>query len=313
MPLLRRLVRFTLTVALGLAALGARAADTPLSPGEHQITANGLTLAYTVAGKGPVALVPAPGWGPSSQYLALGLKPMEQWFTMVYVDPRGTGRSQAPAPGDVSWAMLVSDLEAVRAHLGQERVWLVGHSMAGVMSTHYALSHPQRVGGLILIGSLAAGDAAYGADMQRRMARRKDQPWFPAALKAMRENPATQADLERGMRDMTPLYFARPERIPQVAGSLTSAPLSLAAWQGAGKRMPDVLSRLPEIKAPTLLVVGMEDFIASPAESTRLHRGIAGSKLLVIEDAGHFPWLEQPDAFFKGVRGFLPTLGYRPD
>jgi pimeloyl-ACP methyl ester carboxylesterase len=307
-----RLVRLLLALVLGFAALGARASG-PLAPGDHQVTVHGLKLAYSVAGRGPVALVPAPAWGPSVQYLVSGLQPMEQWFTMVYVDPRGTGRSEAPPPGDVSWATLVADLEALRAHLGQERVWLIGHSMAGVMATHYALAQPQRVQGLVLIGSLGAADKAYDADIQRRLARRKDQPWFPAALKALQENPSTQADFDRGMREMLPLYFARPDRIPSVATALLNTPLSLAAWQGAARRLPDVLPRLGEIKAPTLLVVGMDDFIASPTQSTRLHQGIAGSKLLVVEDAGHFPWLEQPDAFFRGIRGFLPTVGHRPD
>lgn len=96
---------------------------------------------------------------------------------------------------------LVADLEALRAHLGQDRVWRIGHSMAGVMATHDALAQPQRVQGLVLIGSLAAADKAYDADLQRRLARRKDQPSFPAALKALQENPSTQADFDRGMRE----------------------------------------------------------------------------------------------------------------
>src|SRR5574343_660797 len=97
-----------------LLALGARAADDPLSPGDHQLNVSGLTLRYAVAGRGPVALVPAPGSGPSVQYMSSGRQPLESSVTMVYVDPRGTGRSDARRPGDVSWATLVAELEAVR-------------------------------------------------------------------------------------------------------------------------------------------------------------------------------------------------------
>jgi proline iminopeptidase len=87
----------------------------------------------------------------------------------------------------------------------------------------------------------------------------------------------------------------------------------VVALQGQARRFPfNFLSRLPEIKAPTLIVVGTDDFICSPRQAERLHLGIARSKLLVIEKAGHFPWLEQPESFYDGLRQFLPTLGYRP-
>jgi pimeloyl-ACP methyl ester carboxylesterase len=72
----------------------------------------------------------------------------------------------------------------------------------------------------------------------------------------------------------------------------------------------DFISHLGNIQAPTLIVVGVSDVVCSLTQAERLHGGIANSKLLVIEKAGHFPWLEAPQAFFAGVRTFLPILGY---
>jgi pimeloyl-ACP methyl ester carboxylesterase len=58
------------------------------------------------------------------------------------------------------------------------------------------------------------------------------------------------------------------------------------------------------------VVVGTNDYVCSLKEAQRLHLGLPNSKLLVIEKAGHFPWIEQPDEFFFWVRRFLPTMGY---
>jgi proline iminopeptidase len=55
-------------------------------------------------------------------------------------------------------------------------------------------------------------------------------------------------------------------------------------------------------------VVGRHDFICSPLQARRLHRGIAGSTLIVIEQAGHLPWLEQPEAFYLKLKQALPAL-----
>ncbi|MFL9454216.1 alpha/beta fold hydrolase [Tolypothrix bouteillei VB521301_2] len=59
---------------------------------------------------------------------------------------------------------------------------------------------------------------------------------------------------------------------------------------------------------PTLIVVGSHDFICSPLHAHRLHMGIANSKLILIEKAGHFPWLEQSEWFFNKVKEGLVAV-----
>ena len=89
-----------------------------LQPGEFKTTLNGLDLWYRVSGRGPACLCPSPAWGPSSDYLFRSLEPLDELFTMVYLDTRGTGRSQRPeAPEAYDWAHLTADVEALRRHL----------------------------------------------------------------------------------------------------------------------------------------------------------------------------------------------------
>jgi proline iminopeptidase len=89
---------------------------------------------------------------------------------------------------------------------------------------------------------------------------------------------------------------------------------SLTAGQGVEASNPATMELLPlhRIAVPTLVVVGSHDVYASPRQAERIHFGIAGSKLIVIEKAGHFPWLEQPDRFFAAMDKGLASVGVHP-
>jgi proline iminopeptidase len=116
-----------------------------LTNGEFTTKLNGLNLWYKVSGSGPVALFPAPGWGASGDLYIRSLKPLEKFFTVVYLNTRGSGRSQRPATlKEYRFADFTADLDALRQHLQQERVWLIGHSLGGVQILQYAVAHPNR-------------------------------------------------------------------------------------------------------------------------------------------------------------------------
>jgi proline iminopeptidase len=113
---------------------------------EFTIELNGLKLWCKVSGTGPVCLMPSPDWGPSSDYCFRTLKPMEKLFTVVYLNSRGRGRSQEPKSAmDHSWDDRIADLDALRIHLKQHKVWLIGHSEGGMHILQYACRHPNRV------------------------------------------------------------------------------------------------------------------------------------------------------------------------
>lgn len=90
-------------------------------------------------------------------------------------------------------------------------------------------------------------------------------------------------------------------------GAFDATTTALQPYQGVAHSQLaayDFVSRLCEIAAPALIVVGTSDGVSSLSQSQRLQLGLAHSKLLVIEKAGHSPWLEQPEALFSGFRRF---------
>lgn len=291
-----------------------RASPVP-AVGEFTAELNGLKLWFRVAGRGPVALMPTPAWGPSSDLYFRTLKPLEDLFTIVYLDSRGTGRSaRASAPTEYTWDKLNADLEALREHLGQEKVWLMGHSMGGAQVLHYAVAHPDRVSGLVLLDASAAVTDSEFADISARMDRRSKEPWFADAVKGLQAEPQDDEQFGRALATALPLYWSDPSRIAQHAEHFAATSMSADAAKGeiASKRVPfDLRPRLGAVTAPALVVVGDDDFVCSPFLAQQIHLGLSNSKLLLIEHSGHFPWLEQSEVFFREVPRFLAALGLR--
>jgi len=288
-------------------------ANSPLAQGESTAELNGLKLWFKVSGVGPVCLMPNPAWGPSSDLYFRTLKPLEKIFTIVYLDSRGTGRSQkAESTKEYTWDHLATDVDALRAHLKQEKVWLMGHSEGGIQVLHYACRYPERTNGLILLDTMGATDPLGNMDFVVRVQRRQDQPWFPAALKALQQKTFdSDEDMKAAIKTMMPFYWADPTKIANYGADFEATSMSAVARRGQADshRWPfDLRDRLTQVKAPALIVVGSDDFICSPFAAQRLHLWLSHSKLLLIENAGHFPWLEQPERFFSDVPAFLQAL-----
>ncbi|MFX1335952.1 MAG: alpha/beta fold hydrolase, partial [Promethearchaeota archaeon] len=125
-----------------------------LSPGEHYVKIRGVKLWYYVQGNGPVLLLqPAgAGWGGDVSLYIKTLKPIEKVRTVIYLEPRGLGRSQRlNDPLAYSMDEYVNDIEAIRKFLGISQIAIVAHSHGGFVSLKYALDYPEMVERLLLI------------------------------------------------------------------------------------------------------------------------------------------------------------------
>ncbi len=294
----------------------ARAAgDTLLSPGEHYATLNGLRFRYAVAGQGPVCLMPTPGWGPSYDAYLLAMKPLERYLTLVHLDTRGTGKSQRPAtPQEYTLDQFMADLAAFQRYLHQPKVWLMGHSQGGYLVLRYASLYPDRCAGLLVVDGTAGRDSVYQADFEQQLRKREHQPWFRSILK-------TGVDASRPLTERInlaaalPCYFHDVQKMPAVMAVMGKSSLSAAAYQGfTTSKMGGafLLPTLGRITAPTLVLVGDDDFIC-PVESQakRIRAAIPGAELVIIAEAGHFSFLEQGERFFAETEAWLTRQGVR--
>ncbi len=311
-------IRWTLLSAtiLTFCAIGrvysmtADTGGTPLARGEHTAKINGLNLWYTVAGSGPVCIHPTPGWGPSSELYSLSLKPLEQKFTMVYLDTRGCGRSEKPALNALAMNDLVQDLEGLRKHLGVDTVWLMGHSDGGLIILNYAFAYAEHVRGLIVVDA-PLGSRDQNSGRMEKLQRRKNEPWFADAFKSFQAEAHSQEEFTTSMHTIMPFFFSSIENLRKHQDVFDKTDVSFYARRGRGssdQTTADLASFYPVMTMPTLIIMGSDDFICSQSAIEGIQKEICHSQLLVIKNAGHFPWMEQPELFFGGINDFVARL-----
>jgi proline iminopeptidase len=292
------------------------AARGPLASGSHTAPIDGNRIHYEVRGSGPVLLFPTPGWGPALGYL-MPQPALERHCTVVYVDTRHTGASTGPdRPDQYTLARFVSDIEALRQHLGAPRVFVAGHSAGGHQALAYGAAHPDRVLGVICIDGIAAQDALRWRELLAKVESRRQHPFYlarpgflDAAVAILSGADTTPRTTDATFAAIGPLYFHDPELAAPTFAAMEIDEEVQALTRAAGFQRDDLLPRLHRITAPTLVVVGDDDPICDPvSQAQRIHDRIPGSTLEVVPGSGHVPWIEQPDLFHRAVDRWLAAV-----
>jgi len=257
----------------------------------HATAPDGARILYRVSGKGPFAMVMPVPWGLDSYIQTRGFSSLGFYLALVAFDPRGVGGSDpARSDEDFSSDVTVRDAAAVADAVGLPRSIVVGHSGGGAVALAYALTFPERVSHLILLST-----AAWWSDPSPL---RTDRG-FPATEDEMRERMREEVD--RSVRHSEIFARAMDELIPRMRFS----PKRLRWVVTVGAKTYDVRGRLGEIRVPTLIVHGRDDARVSLERAEELHRGIAGSRLVVLDDCGHWPHVEKRAEFVAAVKEFL--------
>jgi pimeloyl-ACP methyl ester carboxylesterase len=276
-------------------------------------TADGRQLTYRKLGHGPVLICHPGGPGYSSTYFS-DLAGLWERYTLVMINPRGTGGSDRPSDSRAYRIEdYVSDVEELRQHLGLERVLLLGHSHGGVVAQAYAAEHPGRVRRLVLASTLARFGPESEAAMREGMDKRSNQPWYADAVAALEAEQAGAFEAGEQLDDLLfkelPLYFAHYGAVEAgYLDTLRRESVNADALRLFNREIFetfDLRDRLPKITAPTLVITGEEDFICGPLCAAEICAGIPGARQVLVGDSGHYIFVEQPQAFHDEVAGFL--------
>jgi proline-specific peptidase len=276
-------------------------------------TKDGRKLTYRKMGTGPVLVCHPGGPGFSSSYFA-DLAGLWEKFTLIMLNPRGTGGSDRPSDsGSYQIDDYVADVEELRGHLGEERLLLLGHSHGGVVAQAYAAAYSGRVRRLVLASSLARFGAAQAAAMRAGMDKRSGEPWYADAAAALDEEQEAKFADDRQLTDLffreVPLYFAHYGAVEAgYADTLRSETINGDALKLFNEKIFntfDLRNRLPGITAPTLVITGDDDFICGPVCAAEISSAITGAREVIVGDSGHMVFVEQPQAFHDEVADFL--------
>jgi proline iminopeptidase len=300
-----RLRRHHLVLATVLLAfaLAAHAED-------GSFTRDGVVLHYRTTGSGAPVIVLSGGPGFEVDYMLPVGDFLPASYERVFLEQRGTGRSRVElTPETMTMSTVVEDLEGLRIHLKQQRLFLVGHSWGGMLAMAYAAAHPDRIDKLILIGpgGPTLEFTQWFPDNIRMRLRPEDleaeRSWEDAEKRGV---DADKAALE-GIRAITPGYFFDREKGLAFARQLTDGTVHVKVNQLLFEDMArhyDSRPGLQRLDRPVLIVQGHQDPVGDKTAED-IHAVIRNSVLTYVNKCGHFPWLEQPDVFRKAINEFL--------
>lgn len=268
---------------------------------------DGTTLHYEVVGKGQPVLLLSGGPGFSPEYLRPIAEKLGEKHAFVLFHQRGTGKSVVPKydAAALSLKNLVGDLEALRKELKAEKLTIAGHSFGGILTMMYAREFPQRIGAIAFIdagGPTLQAVPKFTASLEARFTeedRAKIKEWSGEKAKAHHR----QAVLEI-TKAKTPAYFADRAKARLLMDAMTEESFHDGVfWSIVPQMMTlDLRAGLEKVKAPVLVLHGKQDPLETAEE---VHATFPHSTLQLIDNAGHFPWLERPDVFYAALGGFL--------
>jgi pimeloyl-ACP methyl ester carboxylesterase len=249
------------------------------------------------------------GPGQAVEYLA-ELGGLSSHRTLILLDNRGTGASQAPRdPATYRVDRLVLDVEALREHLGLDRMDLFGHSASGGICLLYAAGHPDRLDHLVLVApSLRVAGIPSDLGVDDVLALREREPWYADAVAALYAEATSAQELERYKWLAAPLLYRQWNAAAQAQTAAEPAQFAQPATEGfyngfePDQKLPE---RLAALTAPVLLVAGEYDIWPTSTAVRRLAALFGNADLAVLPRIGHFPWVDDPGSFVTTVNEFL--------
>jgi 3-oxoadipate enol-lactonase len=218
-------------------------------------------------------------------------------FRVITLDLRGFGQSDVPE-GPYWMAQMASDVRSLMAALQFDRPVLVGLSMGGYIALSFYRNFPDAARALVLSDTRAASDNDEARQRRLSMAERAESGELVQIAEEMTRvllGPTTLSS-KPGVVD----------RVRELVLSNNSKGIA-AAQRGMAAR-PDSMAMLADIKRPVLVIGGKEDSLSPPAVAEAMQARITQARLRIIDDAGHLPNIEQPEAFNAALEQFIASL-----
>ena len=281
------------------------------------IQIQGAKIFYQIHGQGSPILVLHGGPGLDQTYLHPHLFDLITDHQLIFYDQRASGKSEQSVDhyNYINMDQFISDLETVRETLGLETFTLMGHSWGGFLGMHYAIKHPEHLNGLILLNTVPADYKGQKAFLDTFIERTADIADDIAPLFSYEEiQKLNAAEIAELYRKVFAVYFHHSEDVKRLnlvfdvtaasSGVKVNEEMAKTAWLTPGV---DLFPDLKKLTVPSLIIHGKQDIVPVPTVED-IHSAIEGSKLVVLENCGHFSYIERPREIKNEINHFVNSV-----
>ena len=259
----------------------------------------------------PKLLVLHGGPGADHRYLLPQMLDLARDHELVLYDQRGGGRSASDDRTPITWRTHVEDLDGLVRELGVDPLTIVGYSWGGLLAMLFAIesaagrarAKPER---LVLVDP-APITRDFRSRFESEFARRQSSEAIAGARAALADTDLRARDADayrqRAFELSVAGYFADPSRARDLTPFRVVGRVQQSVWESLGDFDLTRAGNLDTVHLPTIVAHGRQDPI--PLESSETAARLLGARLVVLEDCGHVPYVEQPAALFETIRNFL--------
>lgn len=224
---------------------------------------------------------------------------------LVYLDHRGSGRSDPCDAATCTLEQNIADVDAVREYLGLDRITVLGSSYGGMVAQGYAVDFPDRVANLILVATAPSHEFLHAA--QRIVAERGSPEQRRVCQRLWSGTFESLEQLREYYRLMGPWYSVQfnPQQQEENWGRSLRNYARLNEGFGGFLRTFDFRPRLGRVLCPTLVLAGAHDWICPVEQSREIAALIPRAHLKIFAHSAHAIASDEPAAFLAAVRGFL--------
>ncbi len=271
----------------------------------QHVVVHGHRRAYRTAGSGP-ALLLLHGLGSDSSTWSRVMAPLAEHFTVIAPDLLGHGASDKP-DADYSLGGYANGMRDLLTVLGVDTVTVVGHSLGGGVAMQFAYQFPERTERVALLSTGGLGPevsplirALTVPGSGAALALATADPWRPAVGTAMRVLGRLPVPLVRDLPELARIYDGLAD--PGQRRAVQRVTRGVLGWRGQYVTMHDraYLAQL----MPVMVVWGRDD-LAIPVRHVESLREVAGERVHVLADCGHFPHRDHPDEVVRLLVDFV--------
>lgn len=268
-------------------------------------------ISFDILGNGYPILLLAGGPGNNAKYLNEIAKRFSAEHKVILLHQRGTDPdlSKEFDPEKINVDTYIDDIESIREHLKIDRWNIFGHSWGGMLASIYGVHHKERINKMILVNSAGLRFEIFDQLIDNVIQRLSGEQYKAAIELASKLNsPDGSHHAVEFLKTVTPAYFYNKEKAVNFSNKINESFLNFQVFalvmQDVVASKLDITKEARNFNNSVLYIVSRQDVVGFQAFSD-ITNNYPNISISIIEKAGHYCWLEQPEPFYASITSFL--------